>query len=120
MILTRSAGAVIHISGLNGLGSGSGSLIRSLSSVAGYLDQSLGFACGTRAQAAGGTACWYWQTGTISMTVVEGSALIPGVEIGVSMGLVNDRYSDQPSQTVDVTVEFSPGQVSGRAAACDG
>jgi hypothetical protein len=95
------------------VGSGSGSLIRSLGSVPGYLDQSLGFACGTKAQAAGGTACWYWQTGTISMTVVEGSALVPGVAVGVSMLLVNDRYSDQPSQTVDLTVEFTPGQVSG-------
>jgi hypothetical protein len=47
------------------------------------------------------------------MTVVEGSALVPGVAVGVSMLLVNDRYSDQPSQTVDLTVEFTPGQVSG-------
>lgn len=105
-------GAVIHITGLNGLGSSSGSQIRSLGSLAGYLDGSLGFACGTTAPAAGGTACWYYSIGTISMTVVEGSALVPGTEIGVSMQIVNDRDSDQSSQTVDIKVEFTPGQFS--------
>jgi hypothetical protein len=69
---TLVAGTQITISGVSGLGAASisgGTSIRSLSAAAGYPDKSLNFACGTTAVAAGGTACFFYSTGTITFTL---------------------------------------------------
>ena len=69
---TLAAGTEITISGVSGVGAYSisgGTYIRSLSAVAGYPDTSLNFACGTTAVAAGGTACFSYETGTITFTL---------------------------------------------------
>ena len=109
-------GNKIVISGLTGLDWRSGIVngvvgrttlpIRQL---AGYHDATLKLACGTTDPAAGGTACWSYAEGTLTMTVVQGSLLITGQKYGITFDLWNDRATDQAAPTTDIKIIQADG-----------